>query len=226
MIVRLARRNLASDTSRATVTWVKCKVWDAECRRAHHWAAAVSRRRVRQGESHLQLRWRLPPSHCLLDFVLNNGASARHVAVPHLSACHYMTTASPLQWLQHNLDRGDANIQACVYADHVVSKSLNLHFNPQCSSHPNLIPQIPSHPPPLFLPSCLLLSGRCCRRCTAAASGPSRRPWSQAAAWSGPGITSSTLSPTAPASTSGRPWTSWSRFGRTVKGSGWSSERP
>lgn len=130
------------------------------------------------------------------------------------------------QRFQHNFDRGDENLQACVHADHVVGKSSNLHFNPQCSSPPNLIPQIPFCPFPFFLSLFLLLSGRCCRRCTAAASGPSRQLWSQAAAWSGPDITSSTLSPTVPASTSGRLWTSWSRFARTAKDSGWLSERP
>lgn len=57
------------------------------------------------------------------------------------------------QWFQHHLDRGDENIQACVDADHVVSESVNLHFNPQCSSHPNLNSQIPFYPLPYFLSS-------------------------------------------------------------------------
>lgn len=158
-----------------------------------------------------------------------------HVAVPRFLVSLRAVSASPSdrcsslpsQWLQHNLHRGDENIQARVDADHVVSESLNLHFNPRCSSRPNLIPQISLffYPFPFFLSPFLRLSGRCCRRCTAAVSGPSRRLWSRAAAWSGPDITSSTLSRTAPASTSGRPWTSWSRFARTAKDTGGSSAR-
>lgn len=81
------------------------------------------------------------------------------------------------QWFQHHVDRGDENIQACVHADHVVSESLNLHFHPRCSSHPNLILHIPFFNSfPFFLPpairSVLQALHGCCERAVKAAVIP------------------------------------------------------
>lgn len=115
--------NLADDISCATVTWMKCEVSDAECKRAPHWAAAVSWQGVCSGGSHLRLHCRLTPSDFEFYFLFCSGFS--------ITSTEEMRTFKPV------------SMQTMWWA-----KRLNLHLKPKCSSHPNPVPLIPFDPFP------------------------------------------------------------------------------